>query len=480
MVQNAQLYALSTNTPWVDVADPGITHQGTRVNLMPNQQADQPLTADLARAEKTVWEAECQIYFSQQNVKRAVIDALNLAVPKPFRRVPGGNIGVTAFKITDNPRDILDRLRSLYGKPTPGEKRANDTRFNQGWDAGTETIEELFDRLEDCYTIAIVAKPPYTLEQMIDKGVIAIQETGLYQTALLEWNGFAEANQTWPELKSHFTEAYEIQLTTGAGQAGYHSMNSAEAADDDSFHSIQQSVANIQMANNANAHQINENLSVMTEESKQQRALITQLQQQVAMLAQSNPSQQPIFQPIQPAYTAPLPVAYNVQPPPPIPAYVPVQPPTQQGYAAGYQQSQYGGRGGRGRGRGGRNRGGRGRNYRNNGAYAPQPPTQYAQPAATYNGGNIPPPPTPAPSNNNRNKPTPQKYFNNWNMCCTCGWDVPIWHTSQSCPNKQSNPHHNDGVNRNNADQFAAAGWKVSMKGKHKNVLPINPQPNQA
>ena len=37
---------------------------------------------------------------------------------------------------------------------------------------------------------------------MTDKALTAIQSTGLYETAILEWQGFNPANKTWPELKS--------------------------------------------------------------------------------------------------------------------------------------------------------------------------------------------------------------------------------------------------------------------------------------
>ena len=78
------------------------------------------------------------------------------------------------------------------------------------------------------------------------------------------------------------------------------------------------------------------------------------------------------------------------------------------------------------------------------------------------------------------NKPNPIKYYNNWNMCCNCGYDIPIWHTSQTCPYKHECLYHNDGINRNNAKQYEAMGWKVSTKGIHKTQLPTNPQQNQA
>ena len=46
-------------------------------------------------------------------------------------------------------------------------------------------------------------KPPFTLEQMIDEAITAIQLTGLCERALLEWQDFDEQNKTWTQLKLH-------------------------------------------------------------------------------------------------------------------------------------------------------------------------------------------------------------------------------------------------------------------------------------
>ena len=104
-----------------------------------------------------------------------------------------------------------------------------------------EPIEDLYDRLEECFVVALVAKPAYTMDQMVDKALIAVQRTGLYATAILEWKAVDVMNQTWPEFKIHFTEAYDLRIHSGAvtaGTMGYHGVNNATGADDDSWSSI--------------------------------------------------------------------------------------------------------------------------------------------------------------------------------------------------------------------------------------------------
>ena len=62
----------------------------------------------------------------------------------------------------------------------PRKKTANNLRFDQPWDLN-EPIEALL------LHFSVMAKPPFTLDQVIDKAIIEIQRTGLYETALFQW-----------------------------------------------------------------------------------------------------------------------------------------------------------------------------------------------------------------------------------------------------------------------------------------------------
>ena len=76
----------------------------------------------------------------------------------------------------------------------------------------SELIELVFNRLEDCYVLSVAAKPAYSQEQIIDKALTAIQRTGLYPTAILEYQAFPTENKNWAEFKNHFAEAYMVCL----------------------------------------------------------------------------------------------------------------------------------------------------------------------------------------------------------------------------------------------------------------------------
>ena len=159
---------------------------------------------------------------------------------------------------------------------------------------------------------------------------------------------------------------------------------------------------------------------------------------------------------------------------PPSATYTPLinPPPRTTQYPPAFAPSQYNayGRGGTGRRpmRGGRS--GRGR-YAYPIAAPPLPST-----------GNIPPPGpnlhgTYTPNRGNTS-PNPQKWYNNWNYCYTCGFDIKQGHTSATCA--YPNTHHQPTCTRTNVDQYAPLGHRPSFRARHKINLPINPGPHQA
>ena len=69
--------------------------------------------------------------------------------------------------------------------------------------------------------------------------------------------------------------------------------------------------------------------------------------------------------------------------------------------------------------------------------------------------------------------PNPNKKYNNWNMCYSCGYDIPIWYTSATCDNRKHG--HQVGCTRANVEQYTTGGHYVSTQGAHKVNLPVNP-----
>ena len=116
--------------------------------------------------------------------------------------------------------------------------------------------------------MALSNPSPYTTDQMISKGITAIEVTGIFTTSLLEWNVMDPVNQHWATLKHHFGEAYEIYITTGnVGNNPYvRRANNAEIIDKEDNNivlTITNVVGNMQMANNSHSQVVREDVTAI-------------------------------------------------------------------------------------------------------------------------------------------------------------------------------------------------------------------------
>ena len=119
MAQQLAEYALISNEPWIPFPNPG-NHRVINPALTTQQQRDEDA---LYTARRIVW-------VSQDNVQRASIAALNVAVPKEYKRTNG--IGTANYKTNQSIRDILGDLRDVYDVSTPDEVTTNETNFARG------------------------------------------------------------------------------------------------------------------------------------------------------------------------------------------------------------------------------------------------------------------------------------------------------------------------------------------------------------
>ena len=153
-------------------------------------------------------------------------------------------MGAREYHPTDEPRDIIDQLTRRYGDKTPAEVEWLNTEWRKEWNPA-DPIEELIDRLEECFIFATYMGPAFTDEHLIERAHMQVKKTGLFQMAVVEWEGFTAENKTWPEWKSHFIEAYELCETSGltTSAIGYHGV--ANAANDNDTDSICASINNM-------------------------------------------------------------------------------------------------------------------------------------------------------------------------------------------------------------------------------------------
>jgi hypothetical protein len=474
MVEDVLIYALRCATPWVPRTDPG-PHRTINPENNTAGQADELVQYNFKKG----------VYDSQENVKAAVIAALNLSVPDAYKKVGGAGVGVRMYRTMDDPKEIIKGLRRLYGRLSPNERAAMDTKWSSPWNTASP-VEHYFKGLEEMYILATKYPPEFTMAQMVQRAKTAMETCGLFQTHLNEWNVFPAANQDWGNMKAHFGEAYENLLISGRGIAIPGTIaNVQELTDeeDDDMTQITDVMSTFQMAANAQAQSVTDGINAMRQEMATLRAEVQAGRQALANNAAAISQKPPVAQ----YFPAPAEPQMNWAPiaaPTPIAAFAAIPAPAPQSGPPGFpnflapplapQQQQQRRQGGGGRGRGRQGGAGRGRGpSRKSLAFGQHPPNSNAGQQMPQAGGQV-------QQAGSHGGTTPYKYYNNWNMCMSCGWDVPAWHTSKTCPPACRKANHHEGCDRANYAQFQSAGYSVSMRRAGKTLLPSNPGPQQA
>ena len=89
---------------------------------------------------------------------------------------------------------------------------------------------------------------------------------------MVAWNAKDPAEKIYRNAKQHFVQTYDTHLESGptANTTGYHGAAATTAlSDDDSLESVPNSIAQMQMANNAGIRAINDSMSTANTELRQ-------------------------------------------------------------------------------------------------------------------------------------------------------------------------------------------------------------------
>ena len=99
--------------------------------------------------------------------------------------------------------DVMTRLFLDFGNLTPIDIDNNDKRMKQEYNANIP-IEVLFKQIDDAQKFAVAGRSPYTINQLIQCGIIHILRTQVYTDAYREWIAMPHVQHTWVHFKYHF------------------------------------------------------------------------------------------------------------------------------------------------------------------------------------------------------------------------------------------------------------------------------------
>ena len=85
------------------------------------------------------------------------------------------------------PKALLKHINATYATVTEGDLEYNENLMKQPWDH-TQSIEMLFNKIEDCVLYAEAGGEPISDKRTIRYTFLAIKNTGLFNLACDQWN----------------------------------------------------------------------------------------------------------------------------------------------------------------------------------------------------------------------------------------------------------------------------------------------------
>jgi hypothetical protein len=221
-VMSPEMYALINATPFhLMIATKTTTPD------YPDKLDAQGVSIPYMRKEKPKIDAEflrAKNYFKTwKNIYRTVYDTLDMHVNDAFKVAPTTNPPTTGWNGSMLPNDIFDQLQGTYGKPTPDAMQQNNLMFLAPYNP-QEPPKFLFKQCSDCQEIAIMAKVPYTSEQMMMNVINLLTRSGMSVQDLEDWDCKPSADQAWINLRPFIQELYQQHIRLGmmtSAQGGY-------------------------------------------------------------------------------------------------------------------------------------------------------------------------------------------------------------------------------------------------------------------
>ena len=143
-----------------------------------------------------------------KNIFCAVYDTLDLLMHNAFKVLPTTAPGTVGWNSTMSLNDSFNQLMTAYSKPTLDTMRQNNLNFLAPYNP-QEPPEILFKHCTDCQEIAIIAKVPYTSEQLLMNVVDLLHQCGIYTRDLEDWDLQANVDKTWMHIHHFIQEAYQ-------------------------------------------------------------------------------------------------------------------------------------------------------------------------------------------------------------------------------------------------------------------------------
>lgn len=219
------------------------------------------------RAENETAQSEWQ---TLQHVRRIAVNLVADAIePVYYAELDDPDEGLNDVEV----RDLIDHIRDRFCQIDQSDIDKNMDTFNEGIDPSLP-LSVYIRKQENCQDFANDARVPISEETMVTTGTKHALQCGDFTEAWKTWNRRAAIDKTWPNWKTHWTQAFNenraIQRLTGG------SFRANATIEDELSEKMVTSLDNLANA----AVQKNDTIEKLIEINKQQQETIHKLQAQ--------------------------------------------------------------------------------------------------------------------------------------------------------------------------------------------------------
>lgn len=193
---------------------------------------------------KDVFKAEALAYKLHLHVESVLTTALLEAVDNDYLN----GLRVNGSLQTSTCLEILTYLHETYGEITLADLAANMKNLTRDW-TPDEQMVKLWTRVTECCRFAESAGQPIAEAHVINSLLEMFERTGVFGSAIDDWNKKDSEEMTVQSLEKHFNKANKtraLKLTTG--KAGYHGANSVVEMLRTEIASMKTEMASLQIA----------------------------------------------------------------------------------------------------------------------------------------------------------------------------------------------------------------------------------------
>ena len=174
------------------------------------------------RQVQLMWDKQFAQWNTVKNINLELIEAARSAMEPSYARSSVTLVGTT------NTNVFLEWFNNLFGKwgiPTPEDIEINDRRMKAPWDPATRDFEDVLRQIEDSAIFARLIRKPKSDHDLLNAGLLVVKGCGMFANEVKAWNLLPEADKTWANFKTFFSEqllaCHLAGVSTTPGLAGY-------------------------------------------------------------------------------------------------------------------------------------------------------------------------------------------------------------------------------------------------------------------